>query len=100
MGIGMVVTWIVVGLLAGGLAKFIISEGGHGLVWDLGLGVAGSGAACLGAWAFAAAAEMGVFAMAAVGLSGAVIVVVAQRSVWPAPEVARRRVRVVAKARR
>lgn len=47
MGIGMVTTWIVVGLLTGGLAKVIISEGGHGLVSDLLLGVGGSGAACL-----------------------------------------------------
>lgn len=99
MAIGLVMTWIVVGLLSGALAKFAVSEHGHGLRWDLLLGVGGSGVACVGAWSFAAAGDMGAFAIAAVGLSGAIVVIVAQRSVWPGPDGIVRRVRVVAKSR-
>ena len=102
MGIGMVLTWVVIGLAAGGLAKFAISEHGQGLGWDLMLGLGGSGAACLGTWAFVKTGEMGAFAVAAVGLSGAIVLIIAQRSVWPGPDAisSRRPVRVVARSRR
>jgi uncharacterized membrane protein YeaQ/YmgE (transglycosylase-associated protein family) len=63
MEFGMFVSWVVVGLLAGGLAGIVMKGGGYGLIGDLGLGLAGS-------------------ATVVVAFVGAVIVIVAQRKVW------------------
>ena len=43
MEFGMFVSWVVVGLLAGWLAGFLMQGGGYGLIGDLGLGLVGSG---------------------------------------------------------
>lgn len=96
----MVLMWIAIGLLTGWLAAYAVSEGGRGLVWDLSLGVAGSSVVCLVAWSFTAPADMGAIKMAVAGLSGAVGGIIAQRNVWSAPVVVRRRVRAVAESRR
>ena len=100
MTVTMVLTWTFLGLLTGWLATFAASEGGRGRSWDLALGVAGSSVACLAAWNLSAAGSMGAFAMAVVALCGAVIVVIAQRTVWSAPMAVGRPVRVVVKSRR
>ena len=95
-----VMIWIAVGLLAGWLATFAVNEGGRGLVWDLGLGVAGSSVAGLIVWSFTASGNMSAFAIVLVALSGAVISIVAQRAGWSAPMIVRRPLRSVTKSRR
>ena len=42
MELGMFVSWVVVGLLAGWLAGIVMKDGGYGLIGDLGLGLVGS----------------------------------------------------------
>ena len=39
---GMFVSWVVVGLLAGGLAWIMMKDGGYGLIGDMVLGTVGS----------------------------------------------------------
>ena len=51
MELGMFVSWVVVGLLAGWLAGFVMKGGGYGLIGDLGLGLIGS---VVGGWIFRA----------------------------------------------
>ena len=82
MEFGMLVSWVVVGLLAGWLAGFVMKGGGYGLIGDLALGLVGS---VVGGWIFRAlgsSAGGGLFPTAFVALVGAVIVLVAQRKVW------------------
>jgi uncharacterized membrane protein YeaQ/YmgE (transglycosylase-associated protein family) len=82
MEFGMFVSWVVVGLLAGWLAGFVMKGGGYGLIGDMVLGLIGS---VVGGWIFRA---LGVSAGGAlvptvfVAFVGAVIVIVAQRKVW------------------
>jgi hypothetical protein len=42
MEFGMFVSWVVVGLLAGWLAGFVMEGGGYGLIGDMVLGLVGS----------------------------------------------------------
>src|SRR5437870_12976055 len=42
MEFGMFISWVVVGLLAGGLAEIVMKDGGYGLIGDLVLGLVGS----------------------------------------------------------
>ncbi len=82
MELGMFVSWVVVGLLDGSLAGFVMKGGGYGLIGDLGLGLVGS---VVGGWIFralGASAGGGLFPTVFVALAGAVIVLVAQRKVW------------------
>ena len=82
MEFGMFVSWVVVGLLAGWLAGFVMKGGGYGLIGDLVLGLVGS---VVGGWIFRAlgvSAGGGLFPTVFVALVGAVIVLVAQRKVW------------------
>jgi uncharacterized membrane protein YeaQ/YmgE (transglycosylase-associated protein family) len=83
MEFGMVASWVVVGLLAGWLARFVMRGGGYGLIGDMTLGLIGS---VVGGWIFRAlgtSAGGGSFLTVFVALIGAVIVIVAQRTVWP-----------------
>ena len=82
MEFGMVVSWVVVGLLAGWLAGIVIKGGGYGLTGDLVLGLVGS---VVGGWIFMAlgvSAGGGLFPTVYVAFAGAVIAIVAQRKVW------------------
>src|SRR2546427_2723621 len=82
MEFGMFVSWVVVGLLAGWLAGFVMEGGGYGLVGDMVLGRVGS---VVGGWIFRAlgvSAGGGLFPTVFVAFVGAVIVLVAQRKVW------------------
>ena len=82
MELGMFVSWVVVGLLAGWLAGIVMKDGGYGLIGDLGLGLVGS---VVGGWTFRAlgvSAGVGLFPAVFVAFVGAVIVIVAQRKVW------------------
>jgi len=82
MEFGMFVSWVLVGLLAGWLAGFVMKDGGYGPIGDLVLGLVGS---VVGGWIFLAlggSAGGGLFATVFVALAGAVIALVAQRKVW------------------
>ncbi len=79
---------IVVGLVAGWLAGFVMKGGDYGLIGDVLLGIGGS---IVGSWVFRTlgiASGGGWFAMVAVAFVGAVIIIiaqrVAQRMLWPA----------------
>ncbi len=82
MELGMFVSWVVVGLLAGGLAEFVMKDGGYGLIGDLGLGLIGSVVGGWIFWALGVSAGGGLFPTVFVAFVGAVIVIVAQRKVW------------------
>jgi uncharacterized membrane protein YeaQ/YmgE (transglycosylase-associated protein family) len=74
----MVIT-VVVGVVAGWLAQFVMKRGGYGLMGDVALGIGGS---FVGGWLFhvlAIAPGSGWFAMVAVAFVGAVILISAQR---------------------
>ncbi len=84
MNLEMFGMWVLVGLIAGGLAGFMMKGGGYGLITDLSLGLGGS---FIGSWIFQAlgiAPGAGWFTMAVVAFVGAASAMVAQRKVWPA----------------
>src|SRR5438552_1185982 len=82
MEFGMFVSWVVVGLLAGWLAGFVMAGGGYGLVGDMVLGLAGSVVGGSIFRALGVSAGGGLFPTVFVAFVGAVIVLVAQRKVW------------------
>ena len=85
MDLGMLVMWLIVGLVAGWLAGFVMKGGGYGLTGDLLLGLAGS---IVGSWLFRAlgfSLGAGMFALVVVAFIGAAIVLVGQRQFWHAP---------------
>ena len=82
MELGMFVSWVVVGLLAGWLAGFVMKGGGYGLIGDLVLGLVGSVVGGWIFWALGVSAGGGLFPTVYVAFVGAVIVLVAQRKVW------------------
>jgi uncharacterized membrane protein YeaQ/YmgE (transglycosylase-associated protein family) len=57
MEFAMSVSWVVVGLLVGGLAGIVMKDGGYGPIGDLLLGLSGSVAAGWIFWALAARGE-------------------------------------------
>jgi uncharacterized membrane protein YeaQ/YmgE (transglycosylase-associated protein family) len=82
MEFGMFVSWVVVGLLAGGLAEIVMKYGGYGLIGDLVLGLVGSVVGGGIFWALGVSAGGGLFPTVYVAFAGAVIAIVAQRKVW------------------
>jgi uncharacterized membrane protein YeaQ/YmgE (transglycosylase-associated protein family) len=76
------VSWVVVGLLVGGLAGIVMKNGGYGPIGDLLLGLSGSVAAGWIYWALGVSAGVGLFPTVFVAFFGAVIVIVAQREFW------------------
>lgn len=95
MGFGEFVTFVVVGVVVGWLAGVAMPEGGSGLTWDLMLGIAGSGVTNVIGWGAGLTEGVGLPTMVLVGAVGAILVIVAQRKIWPAPPpVTRRRVRM------
>lgn len=84
MNLEMFVMWVVVGLLAGWLAGYVMKDGGYGLIGDLVLGLVGS---IIGSWVFRAlevSPGPGLLAAVIVAFAGAAIVIVAQRQLWHA----------------
>src|SRR5437660_10357696 len=61
MEFGMFVSWVVVGLLAGGLAEIVMKYGGYGLIGDLVLGLVGSVGGVGSFWARGVSGGGGVF---------------------------------------
>jgi uncharacterized membrane protein YeaQ/YmgE (transglycosylase-associated protein family) len=85
MDLAMVATSVLVGLLAGWLAGFVIKDGGYGLGWNLILGLAGSGAASVILWALGGGSPgTATLAAAVVAFVGAALVIVALHKIWPA----------------
>ena len=82
MEFGMFVSWVLVGLLAGWLAGFVMKDGGYGPIGDLVLGLVGSVVGGWIFWALGVSAGGGLFPTVYVAFVGAVIVLVAQRKVW------------------
>lgn len=84
MTLEMFATGVVLGLLTGWLAGFVMKDGGHGRISDLLLGLAGSGIVNTFASGVGALSEAGRVAMAVVSVAGAAFVIVSQRKIWPA----------------
>jgi uncharacterized membrane protein YeaQ/YmgE (transglycosylase-associated protein family) len=79
----LVVLGVLVGLLAGGLARFAVKAGGYGLAADLILGLIGSVSA---GWIFrvlAISPGADFFALVVVGVVGATGSIIVQRRIWP-----------------
>ena len=82
MNLAMLAMWVVIGLVVGGLARFVMKRGGHGLKGDLILGLVGS---ILGGWLFWAlgvSPDAGMIALGVIAFLGAAIAIVAQRKFW------------------
>jgi uncharacterized membrane protein YeaQ/YmgE (transglycosylase-associated protein family) len=82
MNLELFAMWMLVGLLAGWLAGFVMKGGGYGLIGDIVLGLVGS---LLGSWIFRAlgvSAGAGLFMAVVVAFIGAVLVIGAQRMIW------------------
>ena len=83
MSFNMFVSWVLIGVLAGVLAGFLMKRGGHGLKWDVILGLVGS----IGAsWIFRSLGLFpgaGIVATAVVASIGAAIAILAQRKIRP-----------------
>ncbi len=82
MDFGTFVSWVVAGLLAGGLAGFAMKDGGYGLVGDLVLGLVGSLVGGWIFWALGVSAGGGIFPTVFVAFVAAIIVIIAQRKLW------------------
>jgi len=83
MNLVMVAMWVLVGLLAGLLAEFVMKRGDHGLRGDIILGLVGSLVGGWIFWALGISPGPGMVAVAAVAFVGAAIPIVAQRKIWP-----------------
>ena len=77
-------TFVAVGVGFGWLAGVLVRNGRYGLVPDVMLGLAGSGAATAASW-FSGVASVGVPAAAVVAAIGAAAAITCQRQFWPAP---------------
>jgi uncharacterized membrane protein YeaQ/YmgE (transglycosylase-associated protein family) len=79
-----VVMWVLVAVLAGLLAGFILKRGSYGRGWDIALGLIGS---VVVSWVFErlwASPDPGLVAMILVATVGAAGLIVAQRTIFPA----------------
>ncbi len=79
MHLDALVTWLLVGLVAGGLAGFLIRPGGYGWRADLLLGLGGSLVGTVIFHALALTPEAGWLGMALVAFAGAASVIFGQR---------------------
>lgn len=74
--------WVVVGLIAGSLAGYVMQDGGYGLGGDLVLGVIGSLVASQVTWVLGVSPGAGMPVIAVVAFIGAAIVIGGQRRFW------------------
>jgi uncharacterized membrane protein YeaQ/YmgE (transglycosylase-associated protein family) len=84
MTLVMFALWVLVGLLAGWLAGFVVERGGYGLRGDILLGLVGSLVGGGIVWALGVSPEAAMVAVAGVAFVGAAILIVLQRKIWPA----------------
>jgi uncharacterized membrane protein YeaQ/YmgE (transglycosylase-associated protein family) len=85
MNLELFVMWIVVGLMAGWLARIIIKGGGYGLIGDSSLGLIGSIAGSVMFRGLEISPGAGMFVLVVVAFVGAAIAIVVQRKFWYAP---------------
>jgi uncharacterized membrane protein YeaQ/YmgE (transglycosylase-associated protein family) len=79
-----VLMWILVAVVAGLLAGFVMKRGSYGRGWDVSLGLVGS---VVVSWVFErlwASPDPGLIAMIFVAAGGAAGLIVAQRTIFPA----------------
>jgi uncharacterized membrane protein YeaQ/YmgE (transglycosylase-associated protein family) len=74
---------VLVGVLAGWLAGYVMKRGGYGLRWDIILGLAGSAVGSLVFWAHGVSPGAGLVLVAGFAFVGAAMAIVAQRKIWP-----------------
>jgi uncharacterized membrane protein YeaQ/YmgE (transglycosylase-associated protein family) len=78
------IMWVLVAVLAGLVAGFVMKRGGYGRGWDVALGLIGS---VVASWIFQSrwvAPDPGVVAVILVAAVGAAGLIVAQRTIFPA----------------
>ncbi|HEY2599166.1 MAG TPA: GlsB/YeaQ/YmgE family stress response membrane protein [Candidatus Dormibacteraeota bacterium] len=80
MGLGAIVVWIIVGLIAGFLASKVVSGHGLGLLWDIVVGILG---AFVGGWlaSLLGFAVTNILVQIVVAFIGAVILLIIFRAV-------------------
>ena len=83
MSLVMFTLWILAGLLAGLLAGVVTKRGGHGLRWDIILGLVGSLVGSAIYRALGIAPDAGMVALVIVAFVGAAAVITVQRAMWP-----------------
>lgn len=84
MTLQLIMMWVLVGLSAGWLSRYLIKDGGYGLIGDLALGLVGSIVAGLLFWALGISPGAALIAGVIVASAGAVLVILAQRVLWQA----------------
>ena len=78
------VMWVLMAVLAGLVAGFVMKHGGYGRGWDVALGLLGS---VVASWIFQSqwvSPDPGVVAVILVAAVGAAGLIVAQRTIFPA----------------
>jgi uncharacterized membrane protein YeaQ/YmgE (transglycosylase-associated protein family) len=84
MSLGMFAMWVVVGLLAGWVAGYVMKEGGYGLKGDLVLGAVGS---VVGSWLFSVlgvSPDAGLVALIVIAFIAAIAAIFVQHRFWAA----------------
>jgi uncharacterized membrane protein YeaQ/YmgE (transglycosylase-associated protein family) len=79
-----VMMWVLVAVLTGLVAGFVMKRGGYGRGWDVALGLVGS---VLVSWVFQSqwiSPDPGLVAVIFVAAAGAAGLIVAQRTIFPA----------------
>jgi uncharacterized membrane protein YeaQ/YmgE (transglycosylase-associated protein family) len=84
MTLQLIMMWVLVGLSAGWLSRYLIKEGGYGLIGDLALGLAGSFVTSLLFLALGLSPGAALVVLVVVASAGAVLVILAQRILWQA----------------
>jgi uncharacterized membrane protein YeaQ/YmgE (transglycosylase-associated protein family) len=84
MTLQLIMMWVLVGLSAGWLSRYLIKDGGYGLIGDLVLGLVGSVVASLLFRALGISPGAALIGGVIVASAGAVLVILAQRVLWQA----------------
>ena len=83
MSLVMFVVWVLMGLLSGGLAAFVMKGGGYGLRTDIVLGLLGSFVGSVIFRVLGTSPETGMVAVAIAAFGGAATLIIGQRKIWP-----------------
>jgi uncharacterized membrane protein YeaQ/YmgE (transglycosylase-associated protein family) len=78
------VMWVLVAVLAGGVAQYAMKRGGHGWGWDIALGLAGSivvSSIFQSRWV---SPDPGIVVVTLIAAVGAASLIIVQRTIWPA----------------
>jgi uncharacterized membrane protein YeaQ/YmgE (transglycosylase-associated protein family) len=84
MNLELFVMWVVVGLMAGWLARIAMKSGGYGLTRDISLGVVGSIVGSVIFRGLEISPGAGMFELVVVAFVGAAVAIVVQRKFWTA----------------